>query len=93
MKEDKKYLQRILEFFEKSKKFENTCDDFKEDGFNMDDNFVYHLQWLNDSGYVLRADGMSGIGYDNGVLSTSVPLRYTASGGKFLEELRKKLRE
>lgn len=93
MKVNKQYIQKLLEVFEKSEKLTINLNDFKKVGFNTDEEFAFHMMWLNDKGFVRREDLVPGIGYDkvaDGTVMWSIlPLRYTASGGEYLEELRK----
>jgi|YelNatPaOPRAMG01_1025707.scaffolds.fasta_scaffold182822_1 hypothetical protein len=89
MKVDKQYLRKLLEVFENSKKLAITQDDFKKAGFNIDEEFTFHMLWLDDKGFITRQDSGPGISHYKTSTWAVIPLRYTASGAEYLEELRK----
>jgi hypothetical protein len=95
MKINHDYLKALLEAFEASPNPTTDIKSLQAAGVNyQDDQFIFHMQILEDRGLVEREDGEPGFGMvrsiDNFVSWGVVPLRLTASGHAFLEALRNK---
>lgn len=67
--------------------------DLVDQGIEMDDKFLFHIQILEDQGFVESLDKKSDLGYEillGGEFKwQSRPLRLTASGHEFVEALNK----
>lgn len=98
MKINNQYLKKLLEAFETSTNPALDLCDLVKLGFNYeeDEAFAFHMQFMNDKGYIEREDRGSGFGYDKAadgaVMWSVLPLRITASGHEFLNKLTEKYR-
>jgi hypothetical protein len=96
MKVNNKYLMKLLEAFETSEKPVIDLRDLQKLGFNYeaDENFLFHMQFMNDNGFIEREDNSQGFGFDKaadgGVMWSILPLRLTASGHKHLNTINEK---
>ncbi len=95
MKLNKQYLKKLLEAFEISEKSAIDLLDLQKAGFNYEEeeneDFVFHMQFLNDKGFVEREDKGLGFGFDKAadgaVMWSILPLRLTAHGHEYLKAL------
>ena len=92
MKINHDYLKGLLEAFEAAGKPTTDIEELKACGYDYEeDNFIFHLQILNDQNLV-EAENGDGLGYRKGadgfVIWSVIPLRLTAQGHEFLEALR-----
>lgn len=95
MKINQDYLKKLLDAFESSPTPSVDLRYLEKAGLFDDQNlFVFHMQLLDDKGFVEREDKGLGFGYDksaDGAVQWSVlPLRLTATGHEFIETLRNK---
>jgi len=95
MKIDQEYLKKLLETCEAAPAPIFDIDELKAAGVDYDtDQFVFHMNILNDLGAIERDDGESGFGLVRGIDGhmswAAVPLRLTAQGHQFIEALRNK---
>jgi hypothetical protein len=95
MKIDQDYLKKLLEICEAAPAPIFNIEELKAAGVDFDtDQFVFHMNILNDLGVVERDDGEPGFGLVRGVdghMAWAVlPLRLTARGHQFIEALRNK---
>ena len=77
MKSNRMLQKEILEFFESSKELSVRISDLKRAGFDINDEFLYIMRWLNKKGFVLRQDLAPGIGCDNNISSFDISLKHT----------------
>ena len=91
MKIDQPYLKQMLNVFIESKNSHIWVAEMTEAGIEMDDKFLFHIQILEDQGFIECLDKTSDIGYEivlNGQFRWhSRPLRLTSSGHEFVEAL------
>lgn len=92
MKINQEYLKGLLEAFEASESPTTTIQKLREHGFDcQDDDFIFHLQILNDQ-HLVEGENGAGLGYKKGadgyICWSVVPLRLTAQGHDFIEALR-----
>jgi hypothetical protein len=91
MKVDQEYLKTMLNTFVESPHSFIWVADLIEKGIEMDDKFLFHMQILEDQGFVEALDKKSGLGYEillGGEYKwNSRPLRLTASGHEFVEAI------
>jgi hypothetical protein len=95
MKIDHDYLKKLLEAFEAAPAPIVNILELQAAGLDYDnDQFVFHMDILDDLGFVERDDREPGFGLTRGLdghMSWSVlPLRLTAQGHQFIEALRNK---
>jgi hypothetical protein len=95
MKIDQDYLKKLLETCEAAPAPIFDIDELKAAGVDFDtDQFVFHMNILNDLGVIERDDGEPGFGLVRGIDGhmswAAVPLRLTAQGHQFIEALRNK---
>jgi len=93
MKPEPEYTRELLTAFEEAP--EPTIDlyELRERGINIESKeFRFHMQLLEDDGFIRREDGEWGLGLDrsaDGLYTWSVlPLRLTASGHEFAGAMR-----
>lgn len=93
MKIDQEYLKLMLNTFVASPHSFIWVSDLVDQGIEMDDKFLFHIQILEDQGFVESLDKKSDLGYEillGGEFKwQSRPLRLTASGHEFVEALNK----
>jgi hypothetical protein len=91
MKIDQEYLKTMLNTFVESPHSFIWVADLIEKGIEMDDKFLFHMQILEDQGFVEALDKKSDLGYEillGGEYKwNSRPLRLTASGHEFVEAI------
>lgn len=91
MKIDQEYLKMMLNTFIESPRSFIWVSDIIGKGIEMDDKFLFHIQILEDQGFVECLDKKSDIGYEitlGGEFEwRSRPLRLTASGHEFVEAI------
>lgn len=91
MKIDKEYLKELLNTFLQSSRSFIWVEDIMKKGIEMDDKFLFHIQILEDQGFIECLDKKSEIGYEitlGGKFEwKSRPLRLTASGHEFSEAI------
>jgi hypothetical protein len=92
MKPNPEYIRKLLTAFEESPEPTTDINELRERGLDyMENEFMFHLRLLNDSDFVEREDGDSGIGLYrsiDGLYSWSaVPLRLTSSGHEFAQAM------
>jgi len=91
MKIDQPYLKQMLNVFIESKNSHIWVAEMTDVGIEMDDKFLFHIQILEDQGFIECLDKTSDIGYEivlNGQFRWhSRPLRLTSSGHEFVEAL------
>jgi hypothetical protein len=96
MKLNNNYLIKFLEAFETSEKPVIDLYDLQKLGFNyeVDEKFVFYMQFMNDNGFIEREDNSPGFGFDKAadgsVMWSILPLRLTASGHKHLNTIKEK---
>lgn len=95
MKIDQDYLKKLLETCEAAPAPIFDIDELQAAGVDFDtDQFVFHMNILNDLGVIERDDGEPGFGLVRGIDKhmswAAVPLRLTAQGHQFIEALRNK---
>ena len=91
MQIDQDYLRTILNCFVESPRSFVWIDDLLDRGIERDDKFLFHMQILEDQGFVECLDKRSELG-DEITLGgdfewESRPLRLTASGHEFTEAI------
>jgi len=91
VKIDQEYLKMMLNTFIESPRSFIWVSDIIGKGIEMDDKFLFHIQILEDQGFVECLDKKSDIGYEitlGGEFEwRSRPLRLTASGHEFVEAI------
>lgn len=91
MKIDQEYLKQVLNAFIDSPRSFVWVADIMETGIDLDDRFLFHMQILEDQGFVECLDRKSELGYEillGGEFEwKSRPLRLTAAGHEFAEAL------
>jgi len=91
MKIDQEYLKSLLNTFIESPRSFIWVADFIEDGIEIDDKFLFHIQILEDQHFIECLDKKSEIGYEitlGGEFEwNSRPLRLTAVGHEFVEAI------
>ena len=91
MKIDQEYLKRVLNAFIDSPRSFVWVADIMETGIDLDDRFLFHMQILEDQGFVECLDKKSELGYEITLGGDfewkSRPLRLTAAGHEFAEAL------
>ena len=91
MQIDQDYLREILNSFTESKKSFIWIQALVDKGINIDDKFLFHIQILEDQGFVECLDKSSDIGYEITLGGDfrwhSRPLRLTAAGHEFTEAI------
>ena len=92
MKPNPEYTRKLLTAFEDAPKPTTDIRELQERGVDYrSDEFVFHMQLLEDNGYVQREDAEPGFGLVrsvDGFCSWCVlPLRLTASGHEFAEAM------
>jgi hypothetical protein len=95
MKIDQDYLKKLLEICEAAPTPIFNIEEIKAAGLDFDtDQFVFHMNILNDKGCVERDDREPGFGFfrgsDGHKAWAVLPLRLTAGGHQFIEALRNK---
>jgi len=95
MKVDIDYVKNLLEACEAMPEPTFDIEALKAAGIEYDDDeFVFHMQYLDDLGFIEREDKDPGFGLTrslDGFKSWAVlPLRLTARGHQFIEALRNK---
>jgi Hypothetical protein (DUF2513) len=93
MKPDQDYLKKLLEICEAAPAPIFNIEELQAVGLDYGaDQFVFHMNILDDLGLIERDDRESGFGLVRGIdghMSWSVlPLRLTAQGHQFIEALR-----
>lgn len=91
MKIDQEYLKQILNAFIDSPKSFVWVADIVDTDDEIDDRFLFHMQILEDQGFIECLDKKSELGYEitlgGGFEWKSRPLRLTAAGHEFVEAL------
>lgn len=91
MKIDQDYLKTILNTFIESPRSFIWVADIMEKDITLDDKFLFHMQILEDQGFIECLDKQSDLGYEitlGGQFQwNSRPLRLTASGHEFVEAI------
>ena len=91
MKIDQEYLKSLLNTFIESPRSFIWVADFIDNGIEIDDKFLFHIQILEDQKFVECLDKKSEIGYEitlGGEFEwSSRPLRLTAVGHEFVEAI------
>ncbi len=91
MKIEQEYLKQILNAFIDSPRSFVWVADIMETGIDLDDRFLFHMQILEDQGFVECLDKKSELGYEITLGGNfewkSRPLRLTAAGHEFAEAL------
>src|ERR1700723_4768004 len=92
MKPDPEYLKQLLTAFQDPPNPTTDIRELQDAGMDLGDpKFIFHMRLLQDHGFVERESGDVGIGYeksvDGRVQWSVVPLRLTASGHEFAEEM------
>ena len=91
MKIDQEYLKSLLNTFIESPRSFIWVADFIDNGIEIDDKFLFHIQILEDQKFVECLDKKSEIGYEitlGGEFEwSSRPLRLTAIGHEFVEAI------
>ena len=95
MQIDYDYLKRLLEGFADAPRPTTDIEELKATGLDYDtDIFAFHMEILEDKGFIGQPDGDPGIGLqrdsDGGCHWGAIPLRLTAAGHEFLDGLRSK---
>lgn len=93
MKIDQEYLKQMLNSFTESARAFIWVDAILDKGIAMDDKFLFHMQILEDQGFIECLDQQSDLGYEIKLGGNfewkSRPLRLTAAGHEFIEALNK----
>lgn len=93
MQIDQEYLKLMLNTFVASPHSFIWVSDLVDQGIELDDKFLFHIQILEDQGFVESLDKKSDLGYEillGGEFKwQSRPLRLTASGHEFVEAINK----
>ena len=91
MQIDQDYLREILNTFVESSRSFIWVEDLTKKGIELDDKFLFHIQILEDQGFIECLDKHSDIGYEITLGGNfewkSRPLRLTASGHEFTEAI------
>lgn len=91
MQIDQDYLREILNSFTESEKSFIWIQALVDKGIDIDDKFLFHIQILEDQGFVECLDKSSDIGYEITLGGDfrwhSRPLRLTATGHEFTEAI------
>jgi len=91
MKIDQEYIRKILNSFILSERSFVWVADIMQQGIEIDDKFLFHMQILEDQKFIECLDKMSDLGYEitlgGDFKWNSRPLRLTASGHEFLEAI------
>ena len=91
MQIDQDYLREILNSFTESQKSFIWIQALVDKGIDIDDKFLFHIQILEDQGFVECLDKRSDIGYEITLGGDfrwhSRPLRLTAAGHEFTEAI------
>ena len=91
MKIDQEYLRKILNSFIESERSFVWVADIMEQGIEIDDKFLFHMQILEDQNFIECLDKKSELGYEITLGGNfdwqSRPLRLTASGHEFVEAI------
>ncbi len=91
LKIDQEYLKSLLNTFIESPRSFIWVADFIDNGIEIDDKFLFHIQILEDQKFVECLDKKSEIGYEitlGGEFEwSSRPLRLTAVGHEFVEAI------
>lgn len=93
MQIDYDYLKELLEAFAEAPRPTTDIEELKSRGIEYDsDQFLFHMEILQDKGLIEQPDGDPGIGVsrsvDGFVSWGAVPLRMTAAGHEFLDGMR-----
>ena len=93
MKIDQEYLKTILNTFLESPRSFIWVEDLINNGIELDDKFLFHIQILEDQHFIECLDKKSDIGYEITLGGQyewkSRPLRLTAAGHEFSEAINK----
>ncbi len=91
MKIDQEYLRKMLNSFIESERSFVWVADIMQQGIEIDDKFLFHMQILEDQQFIECLDKKSDLGYEialgGNFTWNSRPLRLTASGHEFLEAI------
>jgi len=91
MQIDQEYLRRILNRFIDSPRSFVWVADIMQDGVELDDKFLFHMQILEDQRFIECLDKKSQLGYEillGGEYKwNSRPLRLTAAGHEFVDAI------
>ena len=91
MKIDQEYIRKILNSFILSERSFVWVADIMQQGIEIDDKFLFHMQILEDQQFIECLDKKSDLGYEitlgGNFEWSSRPLRLTASGHEFLEAI------
>jgi hypothetical protein len=92
MKPDPEYTRKLLTAFEEAPEPTTDLEELQERGIDCESKgFRFHMQLLEDDGFVRREDGEWGLGLDrsaDGLYTWNVlPLRLTASGHEFAQAM------
>ena len=91
MKIDQPYLRELLNSFIDSTRSFIWVSDCIDRGIEIDDKFLFHMQILEDQGFIECLDKRSDLGYEitlGGEFSWhSRPLRLTAAGHEFVDAI------
>ena len=96
MQIDYDYLKRLMEAFTEAPRPTTDIVELQKLGLDYEtDIFVFHMQILQDQGFIVQPDGDTDIGLQYGIGADepswgAVPLRLTAAGHEFLDGLRSK---
>jgi len=95
MKIDQDYLKSLLDAFEEAPGPVTDIQQLRASGLDYrTDAFVFHAEILADQGFLTRDDRKAGIGIQRGadgsIQWSVLPLRLTAAGHEFAENLRNK---
>lgn len=98
MKPDPDYIRRVLDAFEGCPKAFPTLDDLREQDalIQADERLAFHLMLMRDRSLVVDANGdpdigiqiCGGCGGDDALVISIFPLRLTAAGHEFAQQLR-----
>jgi len=93
VKIDQDYLKVILNTFIDSSRSFVWVADIMENGVEIDDKFLFHIQILEDQKFIECLDKKSDLGYEIALGGQfewkSRPLRLTAAGHEFVEAINK----
>jgi hypothetical protein len=95
MKIDHDYLKKMLEAFEAAPAPIFYVTDFEAARLDINDpQFIFHMEILDDQGFIVRDDRSAGFGLmrsaDGSAFWSILPLRLTAQGHDFIEALKNK---
>ncbi len=94
MQIDYDYLKGLMEAFVEAPRPTTDIDELEQAGFDCEtDVFIFHMQILQDQGFIMQPDGDTDIGLRYGIGADkpswgAVPLRLTNAGHEFLDGLR-----